>query len=156
VSLNNGQERIDKFGEAFTPDSITNRMLDMLDPKAWAPDKTFLDPSSGDGNMLTCFLRRKLAQGHDPIQALSTIYGADIQLDNIQESHRRLTEMVLEKIPKELHYLVLPEINRILQHNVFLVKDSLTFDWDSLQPLETHDNYVLKMYLAINGTISAI
>jgi hypothetical protein len=132
--LNNGQARIDANGEAFTPSHITNRMLDFLQPPAWEPDKTFLDPTCGNGQMLVVFLQRKLALNHDPIMALHTIYGADIQQDNIDTARTRLLEMVAPLLGFDL--IKFSVAKKIVEHNVFLVKDSLTFDWDSYQPLD--------------------
>ena len=132
--LNNGQERIDKGGEAFTPFHITNRMLDFLTTVAWELNKTFLDPTCGNGQMLVVFLERKLAEGHDPITALSNIYGADIMSDNIATARTRLLEMVVKHLGFDL--IKCRVAQQIVEHNVFQVQDSLTFDWDSYQPLD--------------------
>jgi predicted RNA methylase len=132
--LNNGQERIDKFGQAFTPAHITNKMLDFLTPEAWESNKTFLDPTCGNGRMLVVFLERKLALGHDPIVALSNIYGADIMADDIAIARAALLEMVVKHLGFDL--IKCRVAQQIVEHNVFQVQDSLTFDWDSYQPLD--------------------
>jgi SAM-dependent methyltransferase len=132
--LNKGQARIDATGEAFTPPSITNRMLDFLTPSAWVPTATFLDPTCGNGQMLIVFLQRKLALGHDPLLALNSIFGADIQPDNIDDSRTRLLEIATPLLGNDL--IRLSVAKQIVEHNVFLVKDSLTFDWDSYQPFD--------------------
>jgi hypothetical protein len=55
-------ERIRKYGEVFTPPDIVAHMCDMLEdesPGAFAPDKTFLEPTCGDGAFVVEILRRK-------------------------------------------------------------------------------------------------
>jgi len=130
MGINSGQARIDAHGEAFTPDSITNKMLDMLRPDAWDPTKTFLDPACGDGNMLCVFLRRKLSLAHDPIMALNAVYGADIHQDNIDAARFRLLQIVADYIGPDQRDLAM----EVVRHNVFVVRDTLTFDWSAYKP----------------------
>ena len=129
------QHQIDTLGAAYTPDHITNKMLDFLAAPAWWSSATFCDPACGDGNMLTVFLRRKLAVGHNPIMALSTIYGADVQPGEIIKARQRLREMVYAALDPSEHLHNMATIEAILEHNIFVVEDSLTFDWTKLQPL---------------------
>ena len=105
------KERVDKFGEVFTPSNIVNDMLDMEGVKeySYSLDKTFLEPSCGNGNFLVEILSRKLScldciDKEDAVlwemsmlQALSTIYGIDIQADNIEESKTRMKSIVMTK-----------------------------------------------------------
>ena len=46
------KERIKETGEVFTSPQLTNEMLDQLPPEMWEPNRTFLEPAAGDGNML--------------------------------------------------------------------------------------------------------
>ena len=128
--LNKGQARIDEAGEAFTPDHIIDKMLGMLTPEAWQENKTFLDPACGNGHMLVRFLQCKILKDHNPIKALSTVYGADIKYDNVVEARLRLLSIVNPLIRPEQYELT----GKIVTHNVFLVEDSLTFDWDNYKP----------------------
>lgn len=107
--------RVKELGEVFTPAALVSEMLDKLPPDSWLPDKTFLEPSCGTGNFLVQILQRKLAAGHPPLQALSTIYGIDIMPDNIAESKRRLLEIVGE----------LPGAEALLHKNI-IVADALS------------------------------
>ena len=90
--------------EDFTPLTLVNEILDRLtidsNNEVWAEDKTFVDPACGNGNFLIEVLKRKLNLKHDPLTALSTIYGADIMLDNINECRLRLIKVMAEFVKK--------------------------------------------------------
>lgn len=90
MTLVKSKKRVKEKGEVFTPPSLVNEMLDQLPPETWQPNKTFLDPACGNGNMLVEVVRRKIEKGHCPIQAISTTYGIDIMEDNIKECKERL------------------------------------------------------------------
>lgn len=90
------EERRKNTAEFFTPDWLTDQMLDKLEEygnEAFEANKTWLDPSCGNGNMLTCVLRRLILKGHDPKDALKWIYGVDIMEDNILECRQRLLDI---------------------------------------------------------------
>lgn len=97
-------ERVRDLGEVFTPAATVKDMLDLLPDDMWAvhPSPTFLEPACGDGNFLVAILDRKLAavadtaaQGALPagagkealqfhaLEALSSVYGIDISVDNV-------------------------------------------------------------------------
>ena len=92
-------ERIRKYGEVFTPPDIVAHMCDMLEdesPGAFAPDKTFLEPTCGDGAFVVEILRRKFDSCRtrsDFTTALSSVYGLEIQADNVAECIRRVTTL---------------------------------------------------------------
>lgn len=89
--------------EDFTPIPLINEILDKLSeygPESWEEGKTFLDPACGNGNFLIEVYKRKLKQGHNPIDALKTIYGTDIMQDNINECRIRLLKIFIEHIKK--------------------------------------------------------
>lgn len=92
-SLTKSKARVKALGEVFTPPELVNEMLDHLPPEAFTdPAKTFLDPACGTGNFLVEVVRRKMAGGSTPLQALSTTYGVDIMEDNVQECRQRLLD----------------------------------------------------------------
>jgi hypothetical protein len=92
-------DRIRKYGEVFTPEWVVNAMLDMLERESqgcFAPEKTFLEPTCGDGNFVVEILRRKFERCRtrkDYTTALKSVYGLDIQADNIAECIRRVTAL---------------------------------------------------------------
>ena len=83
-----------KTAEFFSPDSLVNEMLDKLPKSVWEENKTFCDPACGNGQFLIWVLIRKLAKGHDPLDALKSIYGVDIMTDNIKECRYRLLKVI--------------------------------------------------------------
>lgn len=88
------KQRKNELGEVFTPLPLVNEILDKLssfsDEAFTKPNKTFLDPSCGNGNFLIEVLKRKLQTKHSPKKALSTIYGVDIMVDNVCDTIVRL------------------------------------------------------------------
>lgn len=85
------KERIKKNGEVFTPSSIIEQMMDMVDDEIWKdPTKTFLDPTCGNGNILIGMLRRRLANGISPKDAVSTLYGTELMQDNVDLCKKRI------------------------------------------------------------------
>lgn len=116
------KERVQKHGEVFTPDSIVNDMLDLTDKELKGIDAngniielhgeadikkyidtTYLEPACGNGNFLIRILDRKLEgvqmldiseQKEWLVHAVASIYGVDIQLDNVLESRARMLELI--------------------------------------------------------------
>lgn len=96
------KERVRNHGEVFTAEREVNAMMDLVNQEAVNIDSTFLEPACGDGNFLSEILRRKLnsvfqiAGANDAdceywaTRAISTIYGVDIQEDNVLEARERL------------------------------------------------------------------
>lgn len=83
----------------FTPEWVVRDMCDMLEaesPGAFEPERTFLEPTCGDGNFVLEILRRKFqrcACRQDYTTALESVYGFELQADNVAECIRRVTEL---------------------------------------------------------------
>lgn len=98
-------ERIDETGtrirkrcEVFTPDNLVKDALDELErcsPQAFkVVCYRYIDTSCGSGNFLVGVLQRKIKMmDGEPTVALKTIYGVDIQEDNVYACRRRLLEI---------------------------------------------------------------
>ncbi len=94
-----GRDRTDT--EVFTPDWLVKDMCDMLEQEnpeedVFSPWHTFLEPSCGDGNFVVEILKRKFNRctcRTDYTTALKSVYGMDIQADNISECIRRVSEL---------------------------------------------------------------
>ena len=106
----NSKERVKEFGEVFTPDSIVNDMLDLVDEQLEHNesyiDKTYLEPACGDGQFLIRILYRKLKVVEQMplekrplglVKALASIYGVDIQADNVVASRNRMYLIAIGK-----------------------------------------------------------
>lgn len=83
--------RVKQTGEVFTPTALVQEMLDRIPVEQFVdPEKTFLDPSCGDGQFLGEVVIRKMEHGSSFEQALSTVYGVDLMADNVALCRERL------------------------------------------------------------------
>lgn len=83
--------RVKATGEVFTPTPLVQLMLSKLPLLVYTDStKTFFDPSCGDGQFLGEVLIKKMENGSTFEQALSTIYGTDIMIDNVDLCRERL------------------------------------------------------------------
>lgn len=95
------KKRVADHGEVFTAKREVNAMLDLVQDELEKMKSTVLEPACGNGNFLIELLKRKM----DTVQKIyktkydyemysmlvfSTIYGFDIQKDNVLESRKRL------------------------------------------------------------------
>lgn len=88
--------------EIFTPDWVVKMMCDCLlevNPDAFAPEKTFLEPSCGDGQFVVEIYRRKLSRCHsrqDAETALASVWAIEMQQDNMNECKARVRALFAE------------------------------------------------------------
>ena len=83
--------RIKATGEVFTPTEVAQRMLDTMDQSIFNDvNKTILDNSCGDVQLISEALIRKMENGSTFEQALSTTYGVDLMQDNVDLCRERL------------------------------------------------------------------
>jgi hypothetical protein len=114
------KERVNSFGEVFTPQILVKEMLDKI------PQSDLLNPvkvisdiaGCGNGNFLIEILNRRIASGISHLDALKTIYGVDIMADNIAECKQRLSLGFTDK-----------DIWTVLNHNIICA--------DALDPMHS-------------------
>lgn len=83
--------RVKATGEVFTPTELVREMLEQIPIEQFTdPAKTFLDNSCGDGQFLGEVVIRKIEMGSTFEQALSTTYGVDLMIDNVDLCRDRL------------------------------------------------------------------
>jgi hypothetical protein len=83
--------RVKSTGEVFTPTELVREMLGQIPMDQFTdPAKMFLDNSCGDGQFLGEVLIRKMKNGSAFEQALRTIYGVDLMIDNVDLCRERL------------------------------------------------------------------
>lgn len=113
------KQRVKDLGEVFTPENIVKEMCDLVDNAIASEDgitqhdilkKTYLEPSCGTGNFIVEILARKLSLAKQIytqdisnkyvyiFEAISTIYGVDIQPDNVEETKHRMIDIITTKI----------------------------------------------------------
>ena len=114
------KKRVKGTGEVFTPTELVQKMLNDLNID-WANpplDKTFLDPTCGNGQFLVEIAKRGIP--------LENIYGVDLMPDNVAETRKRLFRIAsIGKTKIEATPLV-----KILKNNI-QVGDALTFDYEN-------------------------
>lgn len=95
------KRRVEEFAEVFTAEREVKAMCDLIPQEVWENiTSTFLEPACGTGNFIAEIYSRKLQRcktEKDGLKALASIYGVDIQLDNVAESRLRLVEMFVDK-----------------------------------------------------------
>ena len=95
-------------------------MCDLIPADIWKDiNRTFLEPTCGNGNFLVEILDRKLhlcKTKEDIYRALNSIYAIDIMADNITESKQRMKEIILEKFGRD--FVNWANVNRILNRNI--------------------------------------
>lgn len=96
------KHRVATYGEVLTGKREVNAMLDLVKHETERIDSRFLEPACGTGNFLAEILKRKLEVikkkyaksqydfERDAIVAVSSIYGIDIQEDNVNTCQQRL------------------------------------------------------------------
>lgn len=121
-----------KTAEDFTNPILVSEMLDKLPPEVWSdPSKSFLDNSAGNGNFLVAILQRKLAAGHPPLQAISTIFGTELMADNVEEMRDRLLIELPSLSPEEAK-----KARKIINHNI-VCTDAFKWDYENWKSLQT-------------------
>jgi len=111
-SINNqvrSKQRVQDFGEVYTPPEIVNDMLDLVKRETERVESRFFEPACGTGNFLAEILRRKLDVveriyrrsqldfERNLVLAVSSIYGIDILEDNVIACRQRLFEIADER-----------------------------------------------------------
>ena len=158
------RQRVSDHGEVFTAEREVNDMLDLVKQETERIDSRFLEPACGTGNFLVEILRRKLVivvsryaknqleYERYAILALSSIYGVDILLDNVQTCRDRLlgifTHYYLNNYKKWIHPKCLKTAEVILNRNI-LWGDALTLK----TPNEKPTPIIFSEWSAVNGSM---
>lgn len=123
-------ERRKETQEVFTPSAIVEYMLDKIPFEEFGRlDKTWLDNSCGNGNILEGIIRRRFKAVGDLtddkiLAVLSTTFGTELMEDNVLECRQRLFRLAV----KEYRYRGLPDkLYNIIRHNIVCTD---MFDWN--------------------------
>lgn len=126
------KERVKKFAEVNTPAKVVSMMLDLLESvnnedgiDPFEPHWTFLEPACGDGNFLVQILQRKLDHCETPEQgvtAMDSIFGIEIQLDNVQAAKKRMWDIWQAKFGNACQMEILTILNSHIVWGDFLKK----------------------------------
>ena len=124
--------RVKEFAEVFTAEREVKAMCDLIPSETWENiGSTFLEPACGNGNFLVEIVERKLKRcknANEGLIALQSIYGIDIQRDNVEESKKRLFDMFVKTFPKEpaltgLNASLILESNIICGNSLEIMKE---------------------------------
>jgi hypothetical protein len=130
--------RIQQTAEVFTPTELVQKILDMMekkDPTLFVDEtKTFLDNSCGDCQFLSEVVIRKMERSGCTLEkALSTTYGVELMLDNVNECKRRLAGPNPNK-----------KIKEILESNI-VCDNGLLYDYE-FEKVIIDDNNQTKLF----------
>jgi hypothetical protein len=135
------KKRVADHGEVYTNLREINAMLDLVDHETKRIDARFLEPACGHGNFLIEVLKRKVEVIKNKFSksqidfernlflAVASIYGIDIQKDNVIKCQERLFEYIntiyREGFKDNLKEELLNSIKYVLSRNI-LCGDALT------------------------------
>jgi len=138
------KNRIADHGEVFTGKREVNAMLDLVKQETERIDSRFLEPACGTGNFLTEILERKLQVvekkyhksqlefERNLVLGVSSIYGIDIQEDNVIECRNRLFDIVDKKYTALFRKKAKDDVRKVVQF--VLVKNII---WGDALDLKT-------------------
>lgn len=110
-------------GEVWTPPEIIDTMCDKIPSSQWKdPKATFLDPTMGSGNIIVRMIERRIANGVDPIQAVKTTYGVELEQGNVNICKDRVLDVLRNNGVKITNSILKTVDNNFVCHDFF--------DWD--------------------------
>ena len=131
------KQRVADHGEVLTGSSEVIAMLDLVKQETERIDSKFLEPACGTGNFLTEILERKLRivksrygknkwdSERYAVLAVSSIYGIDLLLDNVEKCRQRLFDVFDRQYQLLYRQECLRTIKFILSKNI-IHGDALT------------------------------
>jgi hypothetical protein len=141
------KDRVVEYGEVYTSHREVSSMLDLVDHETKRIESKFLEPACGNGNFLIEVLKRKvevIRKRYSSSQidfekylflVCSSVYGIDIQQDNVNECQERLLAFLAENYKKLFKKTYKPQLIKtlkfILSKNI-ICGDALT--------LKTYEN----------------
>jgi SAM-dependent methyltransferase len=141
------KQRVADHGEVFTSEREVNAMLDLVKSETERIDSRFLEPACGTGNFLAEVLRRKLLIvekryrrsqldfEYNLIIAVSSLYGVDIQEDNVFACRERLFEIANEAYSCQFNKSATDSVRRVVR---FILQKNII--WGDALSLRTPDN----------------
>ncbi len=98
------KDRVRQHAEVFANPREVKAMCDLILQEIWENiESTFLEPACGTGNFLAEIFERKLKlcqNVKDGLKALNSLYGVDIQQDNVDECRERLLGIFKAHFPE--------------------------------------------------------
>ena len=137
------KSRVSDFGEVYTAKKQVVGMVDLV-PIMNEVATTDLEPACGNGNFLAEILDRNMATFNNTnlpfcqlekltLLAVSSLYGIDIQVDNVSECRNRLYEQVMKRTSAWLP-MFRKTLQAVLAHNI-ICGNTLTMQANDGNPL---------------------
>lgn len=158
------KQRVVDHGEVFTSEREVNAMLDLVKQETDRIESRFLEPACGTGNFLIEVLHRKLDVVESrykkskleyeryAVLAVSSIYGVDIQEDNVIQCRDRLFGYFNERYIQLYSDDCSPECRKSVQY--ILERNIL---WGDALTMKTvcgkEDPIVFSEWSAVNGSM---
>lgn len=158
------KQRVNDHGEVFTPEREVNAMLDLVKQETDRIESRFLEPACGTGNFLIEVLRRKLDVVESrykkskleyeryAVLVVSSIYGVDIQEDNVFQCRQRLFDYFDDRYTtvygKDCNEDCRTSVKFILSKNI-LWGDALTMK----SVCGKQDPIIFSEWSAVNGSM---
>jgi hypothetical protein len=118
--------------EFFTPWTIVKKMCDKIPQSDWSnTEKTFLEPSLGNGNFVLAIIYYRLNAGIDWKTALETLYGVELMEDNVEECRERVLAL-LDAMDIDYDR---EEALSIMQRNI-VCSDFFKWNFEEWRPIE--------------------
>jgi len=140
------KNRLDKTAEFFTPDYLSNKILDKVEVYAPLllndPTKNTLEPCCGNGEILLEILKRKHALGMTKEEAIFSTYAFDLMVDNIAD--------VIARIAFWYHYnldLDTSHDNHDPKHDIYWLLES---DYNNYNKLYFSNTYEVCVYQSLD------
>ena len=123
------RQRVADHGEVFTADREVNAMIDLIGPEIENISTTVLEPAVGEGAFLISILRRRFRNISSleiseyqrklyALKALSTLYGIDIQQDNVDICRSKLNDIIVGFFVDNISETYIEAISTILKRNI--------------------------------------
>ena len=131
------KRRVQDFGEVFTAEREVKAMCDLVSDECNRIDSRFLEPACGNGNFLVEILKRKFERcknWQDGLAALNSLYGIDIQQDNVDECRKRLIAMFVERFGVSIEALFIVQRNIVCGNTLKMksIGENGEIDWDTI------------------------
>jgi hypothetical protein len=157
------KQRVTDHGEVFTNEREVSAMLDLVQQETERIDSRFLEPACGTGNFLVEILIRKLAvvkrrYGKSQLEyeryaviAISSIYGIELLIDNVEECRGRLL-LIFETNYKQL-FKSSATVECLVAAQFILSRNILQGDALTLNKVDSEEPIIFSEWSAVNGSM---
>lgn len=119
------RQRVSDFGEVYTAHCQVSDMLDLIPADMTGINTTYFEPACGNGNFIAEILRRKvmMIDAEDSwtfslqlLRCVASVYGVDIQQDNVCETVDRIVGFAEKTYMKTYHRALTDGVRRAVRN----------------------------------------